>query len=234
MVRAATPQSLQKSVITPLSRGAALAKTFVERWHPPDSHTLMHRPGFLRLSLLALLLTPLGCDEVAAPVEAVDESELTFVQVAPDAPKLNSEVVTFWTSKTEDRQGQLVYTSEGYNGKCMRFVVPAGSVEGPDSVKITVRLVDERFFSFQFEPAGTKFDPAKPARLEVRYKWANPDLNGDGQYDQIDEEMARNFGFWRQERVGEPWVKVPTTRSETELEAATPVTGFTRYALATS
>jgi hypothetical protein len=234
MVRAATPLPLEMSVSTPLSRGAALARNFIERWHPPDSHTLMHRSGFLRLSLLTLLLLPLGCDEVAAPAEAVDESELTFVQVAPDAPKLNSEVVTFWTSKTEDREGQLRYTSEGYDGKCMRFVVPAGSVQGADSVKITIRLVDSRFFSFQFEPAGTKFDPSKPARLEVRYKWANPDLNGDGQYDQIDEEMARNFGFWRQERVGDPWIKVPTTRSETELEASAPVTGFTRYALATS
>lgn len=187
-----------------------------------------------RACLLALLLTAAGCDEVSAPAEAVDESDLTFVEVVPGAPAVDTTEVTFWASPTEDREVQIRYTSEGYDGKCMRFLVPAGALQGSDSVKITIRLVDERLFNFQFEPAGLEFDPDTPAQLEVRYKWANPDLNGDGQYDQIDEQMANDFGFWRQERPGDRWMKVETRRSEEKLEASTPISGFTRYALATS
>ena len=194
----------------------------------------MHRSGFLRCCVTALLLAGAACDEVSAPVEEVDEADLTFVQVVPGAPSVDNPEVSFWASRTQDREVQIRYTSEGYDGKCMRFFVPAGSLQGSDSVKITIRLIDERLFSFQFEPAGTKFNPNKPAQLEVRYKWANPDLNGDGQYDQIDEKLAREFGFWRQERLGDKWIKVETHRSDQSLEATTPVTGFTRYALATS
>lgn len=195
--------------------------------------SVMQRPHFFRCLLVALLAIA-GCDDATDPVEAVDESSLTFLQVAEDAPPVTDTVVTFWASRTEDREVQIRYISEGYVGKCMRFRVPAGSLKGQDSVKITIRLVDRKHFNFQFEPAGLQFDPANPAQLEVRYKWADPDLNADGVFNEVDEALARSFGFWRQERVGDPWIRVKTQRSETDLEAITPVTEFTRYALATS
>jgi len=195
----------------------------------------MRHSGLLRCCLLALLLVPVGCDDPAAPPETADESDLIFVRVAPDAPAVTDTVVSFWASKSETREVQIRYASEGYVGKCLRFTVPAGSLQGvEDSVKITVRLVSRELFSFQFEPAGLKFNQNNPARLEVRYRWADPDLNGDGATNQADEILANRFGFWRQERLGEKWIRVETHRSETELEATTPVAGFTRYALATN
>jgi hypothetical protein len=193
----------------------------------------MRHTGLLRCCLLALLLVPMGCDDPAAPPDAVDESDLTFIRVAPDAPPVTDTVVTFWASKTEDREVQIRYASEGYVGKCLRFFVPAHAIQDQDSVKITIRLVNRAQFLFQFEPSGLKFDPAHPAILEVRYRWADPDLNGDGVVDQNDDTLAGSFGFWRQERPGDEWIRVETHRAEEDLEASTSVTGFTRYALAT-
>lgn len=62
---------------------------------------------------------------------------------------------------------------------------------------ITIRLVDPSRFMFEFEPAGLKFDPERPAELEVSYARADPDFDDDGV-----EDDKLEFDFWRQEREG--------------------------------
>ncbi|MEX2584259.1 MAG: hypothetical protein WD766_13380 [Gemmatimonadota bacterium] len=199
-----------------------------------------------RLAAVPLLLLTLGagCDGLLSPRTQVSlqDAELALVHVADDAPELLAQELTFWAVRGEEREAEIRYASAGgYNGKCLRFVVPAeallrredGSVIQPgDSVQIRVRVVDPRLYVFEFDPGGLRFDPAHPARIEVRYSWAAADIDDDGDVDDADEEMAKTMAIWRQEDEGDPWTKVPTTRLEELQEVHAEITGFTKYALA--
>lgn len=199
-----------------------------------------------RLGTLALLVATavVGCDGPLSLESGVPESELTFVRVADDAPPLAATEASVWVKRGEDRELRINYLA--YNGdtlKCLRFRVPA---EAPlrhpdgrdfasgDSVLVTVRVIDESRFAFEFSPAGLVFDPAHPAELEVRYTWADPDFNGDGREDVLDERIADRFGFWRNEAAGEPWFRVTTRRFEDVMEARADIVGFTAFALASN
>jgi hypothetical protein len=197
--------------------------------------------GFLALVVLAVTA---GCESLITPQNnaVVDEGLLDVIGVADDAPAMLATEVSFWAVRGKDREIEMRYDAgPGYNGKCLRFVVPGnallrrpdGSVIEPgDSVKITIRLVDPTKYLFEFDPGGLRFDPAYPARLEVRYLWAIADLNGDGVVDQRDELLTEHFALFRQERPGEVWVRLPTIRSAELHEVQADITGFTRYALA--
>jgi len=191
---------------------------------------------------LILLLSAAGCDDLLTPASqaVIPEDELTVATVSDDAPELVDADVRFWAVRGEEREVQIVYDTGGaYSGKCLRFVVPAeallrrpdGSIVAPgDSVEIAIRVLDEKRFLFEFDPAGVRFDPSHPARLEIRYSWA--DLNGDGMANADDFALARDYVIWRQEEPGDPWEKVPTVRLEEEREVHALINGFTRYALA--
>jgi hypothetical protein len=184
-------------------------------------------------SLALLLAVTGGCDDPSSTSgPTVEEDQLTFVRMAPDAPPLDATEVSFWAKRDQETSREIRYTVGGYQAKCLTFRVPAGALVDRDSVLITIRVPDERRFDYEFSPSGLRFDPDHPAVIEVRYQWADPDFNGDGVVDQRDEAIAGRFGFWRQEQPGEPWTRLETTRSETTLEAVAKVTGFTRYTLA--
>jgi hypothetical protein len=193
----------------------------------------MRRSRTALLAPLLLWLLAGGCDDPASSGTATrQESELTFVRMAPDAPALNATEVSFWAKRGQDTEGTILYTLSGYDAVCLRFAVPAGALTGPDSVLITVRVPDPSRFDYEFSPGGLRFDPDHPAEIEIHYRWADPDFNQDGVVDEKDTAIAGRFGYWRQERPGEPWTKMETTRSETTLVATAKVAGFTRYALA--
>jgi hypothetical protein len=203
----------------------------------------MYRNRNVRTGLFLILLSgAAGCDELLTPPSqaVLPEGELDVAPVSDDAPELLNTEVEFWAVRGEEREVQISYETNGsYNGKCLRFVVPPeallrrpdGSVVEPgDSVQITIRVLDEDRFLFEFDPAGVRFDPSHPARLEVRYSWA--DLNGDGISSAEDFDLARDYVIWRQEEPGEAWEKIPTVRLEAEREVHAQINGFTRYALA--
>lgn len=199
------------------------------------------RTGFLAALLGAGLL---GCEEIGAPEEGVDESDLTFVRVSPDSPPLEDDTVSFWAVRGQDRQVEMRYLSlPEYpgNGKCLLFRVPAEALlrdrngrvfQDGDSVKITIRVVDAERFQFQFEPSGLRFDPTHPAHLEVRYRWASPDFNHDGEVDELDELAAERIRFWHQVVIGGRWTEIPTVLAGEAIEARTTVLRFSQYALA--
>ena len=84
------------------------------------------RRSFVRfLSLLGTAAVLAACQEVSGPEAEVDESELTFVQFADDAPPLESDSVVFWAVRGETRVGEMRYATEDYVGKCLLFRVPA-------------------------------------------------------------------------------------------------------------
>lgn len=193
---------------------------------------------------LALLLATAGCSEIFGPsTTVVKDGGLTIISVAPDAPPLEALTVSFWAKRGEDREVEIRYVyASGTTGKCLRFVVPANAllrrpdgrrVQEGDSVQITIRVDDPDLFLFEFDPGGVRFDPSRPARLEVRYTYASLDLNGNGIVgDPEDFEIRSRFGLWKQERAGDAWHQIGSSRDEARRELQADITGFTRYALA--
>jgi hypothetical protein len=191
------------------------------------------------LVIAALLLT--SCRELTSPSErtSADESALTFVRVDPEAPPLTSTEVTFWAVQGQDREVQISYLSTEYgNGKCLLFRVPADAVmlgvAPGDSVQITIRVLDSSEFRFEFEPSGLQFAEDHPAQLEIRYWWADPDYDGDGDVDPRDLLLSETFGLWSRLGSGTTWERVAgAERRRDRFEIHAPVVGFTQYALAT-
>jgi hypothetical protein len=170
------------------------------------------------------------------------QSELIFIRAAANAPPLVSPQVQFWAKAGDTRDAELRYanTSSGYAGdECLEFKVPNNALwkkpdgtlfQQGDSVLITVTIVDLQHFNFEFEPAGLQFRPDHPAELRVSYKWADPDLNGDGVVDEKDRNL--HFGFWKQEADGLPWTQIATSRDSNLQELRADIFGFTKYAMA--
>jgi hypothetical protein len=190
-------------------------------------------------ALLAGAVVLASCRDLTAPIQqqVADESELTFVRVDPAAPPLESLEVSFWAVHGEERQVQITYDAGTYgNGKCLLFRVPADAVPigvAPgDSVRVTIRVMDAAEFRFEFEPEGLQFDPAHPARVEIRYRWADPDFDRDGDVDPRDLLLSETFGLWKL-TGGQTWERVAADRRRDVLEIHAPIVGFTQYALAT-
>ena len=201
----------------------------------------MRRFSVRYLTLLGMVAAFAACQELSGPDDGVEESDLTFVEFAANAPPLESDSVVFWAVRGETRVGEMRYVTPHYVGKCLLFRVPAQAllrypngkpVLQGDSVKITIRIETEDRFDFSFEPHGVVFDPDHPAELEVRYIWSNLDYNGDGQVNERDEKDAERISFWHQTTPGAKWTRVPTSHLLDAVEARAPVLGFSRYALA--
>ena len=202
---------------------------------------MMQIPGRALPTLLVASVFFASCRELTTSTEpeVVDESELTFVRVDPEAPPLDAYEVSFWAVQGQDRQIQISYASSTYgNGKCLLFRVPADAVmlgvaQG-DSVQVTITVMDAAEFRFEFQPEGLQFDPAHPAELEIRYRWADPDIDGDGDVDPRDRLLSETFSLWQKVGTGTSWQRVGgSERRRDEFEIVAPVVGFTQYALAT-
>ncbi|MBV9772744.1 MAG: hypothetical protein JO040_02265 [Gemmatimonadetes bacterium] len=197
------------------------------------------------LPLLALPLAA-GCEDIfGSGGDRVAEDRLTFIRAAADAPPLSAQSVTLWAKPGATRRATISYVGVPHyqHDLCMEFTVPAGAlvrrpdgtpVQAGDSVQITVRVVDAARFIFQFEPSGLRFAAGNPAKLRVSYWWADRDYNGDGVVDRLDTGISDRFGLWRQEREGEPWSRLQTSRFADVQEVTTDVPGFTRYAVASN
>jgi hypothetical protein len=204
----------------------------------------MTRHSSAKPFVLATLLFTIGCEGLTIPAgeTAIASDRLTVVRVAPDAPPLLAEEVSFWIVRGEQREVQLSYAVEnGYNAKCLRLVVPAdaplrhadGRVFAPgDSALVTVRILDPGQFLFEFDAGGVQLNPASPAYMEVRYRWIAEDVNGDGVVDAEDERIAASFGIWARTGSADRWTTVSSVRDGAIAEIRAPVASFTRYALA--
>jgi hypothetical protein len=194
----------------------------------------MHMKLFFRLALLALLPAAAAACEDPSGNRRVPGEDLVFLRPAAGAPPLAVEQISFVAVKGEDYDIRIDYEN---GDACLRFRLdddaltrrPNGTrMNEGDTITITIRVVDDGYFNFEFQPAGLRF--AEPAELRVNYQFAHPDFNGDGEVDDEDEDFE--FGWWRQEMPGQRWEDVGSVRVHDATEVRAEIDGFTRYALA--
>jgi hypothetical protein len=173
--------------------------------------------------------------------DTVATTQLQFMPLPADVAVQLPPELRFWAVRGEDRRLEVdVAVGGGEPEDFLRFEVDAESLltrpdgsafaEG-DSIEIIVRF-DDRFFLFDFEPSGLRFDPDRPARLDIDYGSTRGDLDGSGASDSDDEAFERRLDLWRQERPGEPWVRSGTLKLDDLDEMRAEITGFTGFVLA--
>src|SRR5829696_9153876 len=190
----------------------------------------MQMKRLFRLALVALIPAAAAACEDPAGNRRVPGEDLVFLRPAPGAPPLAVEQISFVAVKGVDYDIRIPYTN---GDDCLRFRLdddaltrrPNGTpMSEGDTITITIRVVDNGYFNFEFQPAGLRF--AEPAELRVNYQFAHPDFNGDGEVDDFE------FGWWRQEMPGQRWENVGSVRLHDLTEVRAEIDGFTRYALA--
>src|SRR5688500_16567291 len=202
--------------------------------HPSVEVNPMQMNPIFRLALLALLPAALAaCEDPAGGRGPVSGDDLVFLRPAAGAPPLAVQEISFVAVKGQDHDIRIDYAN---GDECLRFRLdddaltrrPNGTVmnEG-DTITIRIRVVDDGYFNFEFQPAGLDF--AEPAELRVNYQFAHPDFNGDGEVDDDDEDFE--FGWWRQEMPGQRWEKIASAQVHDVTEVRAEIDGFTRYAL---
>jgi hypothetical protein len=202
--------------------------------HPSVEVNPMHMKRLFRFALLALLPAALAACEDPAGNRGVPGEDLVFLRPAAGAPPLAVNQISFLAVAGQDYDIRIDYTN---GDECLRFRLdddaltrrPNGTpMNEGDTITITIRVVDNGYFNFEFQPAGLDF--AEPAELRVNYQFAHPDFNGDGEVDDDDEDF--DFGWWRQEMPGQRWEKIASARVHDVTEVRAEIDGFTRYALA--
>ena len=164
--------------------------------------------------------------------------DLHFLKLSTAAPALQSTTVSFYAIRGVDSEIRVRFQ----NGEdFLRFRVFANSlalrpngtpIATGDSVLITITITDPTKLAADFQPAGLKFSPSAPARLQFEFGEADKDLNDDGVVNGADASLIPQISTWRQESAGAPWVKVNSV-VEIELnEVQASIFGFTGYALA--
>ena len=169
-------------------------------------------------------------------LSGVPDKQLGFVRFAGGVPAILTRDTTVWVTYERGGEIRLRYRPPGGgNGvrEFLRFRVPGRSLlrrpggapfgEG-DSIQVRLEIEDRARFVFRFNPSGLRFDPDRPAELEVQYEGAEPG----------DVATEDRLAVWRQEQPGEPWVEIATVRLKENDEVRARITGFTGFALATN
>lgn len=129
----------------------------------------------------------------------------------------------FWARRGSDTGVEIRYrASDGTWQPYIRLTVPGDALEQRpdgskfaegDSVWITV-AVDSAQLVVQLEPTGLVFKEKSPARLDVWYTGADPDLDGSGAVNETDRFIeTRLLGVWVHEGPGTPWSAVTAEHS---------------------
>jgi hypothetical protein len=198
-----------------------------------------------RFALAALVASSVSCSDSNGPAggDTKDPTELTIVRLSATSPLLFNPVDSFYAKKGEDREVRIFFVDDqGRAGEeYLRLRVDAPSLfarpdgtlfqEG-DSILIHVAVVDPAQFLFELQPSGLRFSSADPAELKIHYDHANDDFNEDGRVDTEDDSIETTLGIWRQEKLGDPFVRLGSAVFKDLKEIDADLTGFSRYALA--
>ena len=202
-----------------------------------------------RLLILPLAFT-LACSDSGGPDDDGDDgikppTDLTILRLSEASPPLFNPVASFYAVRGENREVEISFVDDENPGtpgeEYLELGVDADALlslpdgtpflEG-DSVLITVRVVDPERLLFEFEPAGLRFSPSRPAELKIHYNHADDDLDEDGDVDVADESLELTIGIWRQENDGDPFERIGSLLLDDLEEIDAELEGFSRYALA--
>jgi hypothetical protein len=202
--------------------------------------------GRLRLGLAVALAGALACNDAGGPPpDGLPRAQLSFVVQDSTYKPLLAARDSFWARVGSDRQIRLFYqgnTPTDTGPEFLRFEVandallrrPDGSAFGPnDSILITVTVVDPKQFWFDFKPSGLQFNPDRPARLKVRYEYAQHDFDRNGTIDSADAEIEGRLDLWQREPPDTLWFRVVGAVKFEELdEFDANLFSFSQYAVA--
>lgn len=201
----------------------------------------MTRFRFL-LATLATSLIP-ACGAATGPTPDGTEKppgSFTIVQLPASTPIFNDSVA-FYAKMDDDAEGIIYFQAPGggRGEKFARLRIKKGSLltrpdgsafAAHDSVLIVMKMTSPRDCQVQLTPSGLKFTGKDPADLELEYVGVD-DINGDGKVDDGDAAAERKLAIWRQETIGDPYVKIGTVKTEGAAELKAQLTGFSRYAI---
>ena len=161
-----------------------------------------------------------------ANAPAIESPDTSFVATAGERTSFR---VFFEGGKGSERfldfelQGRSLYRyPPGHPRAGRRFV------DG-DTVTITVSINPETL-SIQFGPKGLEFSEDKPARIEIGYLFADPDLDGDGT---PDPQLLPSIRMFRHPTPGAPWQPLDSKNDLLDKRVKfDEVVKFSRYALA--
>lgn len=194
----------------------------------------------LALGLLAFALACGGDDD---GTDTVPPEQFRAIRLADTAPPLEADSIAFIARRGESTEAKMYFLNQqGERGnEFLAFKLdsntllerPDGTPFAPgDEVEISIKVVDPTRFIFEFAPAGLRFNPSQPAMLEVKYDFADRDFDEDGDEDLDDDEIEQILSLFRQERPGDPWVRIGTAVIDDLEEVEADILGFTRYAVA--
>lgn len=200
---------------------------------------------WLRGGVLLGGLALVACSESTDPTPPVirNPAALNILQLAQNAPPLWNTQESFYAIRGEDREARLFFQDAvgGQGEEYLRLKIPDASLlarpDGTpfavgDSILITVTVVDVQQILFDLQPSGLRFDPAKPAELDIEYQQAGDDYDRDGDVDAEDDAIETELAIWRQEVVGGVFERLGSVKFEDLKEIDVELTGFTRYAIA--
>jgi len=182
---------------------------------------------------LPVLLATAACSDATAPVETRPPAQLNILRLLPTAPPLLANDTTFTACRGQGAEGRLVFNdgSGGEGEEFARLTLDGASLlTKPDGtpfargecVQITMALDDPTQILVRLEPSGLRFDPAHPAQLKLEY----------GEAEGVDSTVEAKISIWRQENLGDPFVRIGSAVIENLQEVDADLLGFSRYALA--
>lgn len=195
---------------------------------------------------LALVAAVTACGQSPAepdpPGTSKNLGDLVVLELPGTAPALFSDSVAFYAKRNRKSEAAIYFrTSSGQQGEkfaelkledATLLARPDGTPFGlDDSVRIVMRAVPGKFM-VELSPSGLKFSSTDPARLKLKYDEADDDFDDDGDDDADDDATERKLSIWRQENLGDPFVKIGTVKVEGVRELEARLTSFSRYAIA--
>jgi hypothetical protein len=167
-----------------------------------------------------------------------------FLEPAPDAPSIANPLIVFTATRGRDTTVQMRYQRSRHGGggddvfaefrvdaRSLAFRPDGHPIADGESIQITMRLVDAVHGIIDFQPSGLQFSARDPARLEISYAHANPDVNGDGVVDGRDAALRRGLRVICRETPTSPWTPVPSVNDSGNDVIDAVVRGFSGYAI---
>ena len=201
------------------------------------------RPFLTRLIAMLGATAILSCSDNTGP-ESRPPGELNIIRQDTLAPPLVSNTASVWAKVGDGRELHLNYqgaTPADTGEEFIRFEIPGdGLVRKPDgtpfqagdSILITVTVINDADFHFDFEPAGLVFSTEHPARLRVRYFDADHDFDDDGDTDAADAAIEQVLDLWHRSGPSASWTKVGSVKFEELDELDANIFSFSEYAVA--